>query len=443
MPAVVFSPPISELDPSWIVTRLEEVRGRTLSLVAGLDWETLQRQHIPILSPMVWDLGHLANFEELWLCQNLAGHEPLEVEFASMFDAVANPRPTRKDLPLPVARSLWSYLSRVRQSALRVLGECVDGRHVGPLPAHGYVYEMVAEHEEQHQETMLQLLQILDSPTYLPALKRPLPAGRFLLDTMVVIPAGPFQMGRSGSAFAYDNERSAHEVDMPAYLIDKTPVSCGQFLEFVEDEGYRRSDLWSEAGRGWLEETACEAPGNWIRDGRDWLVRHMARIEELRPELPVVHVSFFEAEAFARWTGKRLPTEAEWEKAALWDPDAGASRDFPWGDSFPDGSRANLDQLGFQPAPIGAYPEGASAYGVEQMIGDVWEWTSSDFRAYPGFEAFPYREYSEIFFGGDFKVLRGGSWATRPCVARATFRNWDYPQRRQIFSGFRCVQDIG
>lgn len=168
----------------------------------------------------------------------------------------------------------------------------------------------------------------------------------------------------------------------------------------------------------------------------------MNRREPLREDLPVVHVCYFEADAFARWSGKRLPTEAEWEKAALWDPGANLSRPYPWGSEAPDPRRANLDQLAFQPAPIGAFPGGASAFGVEQLIGDVWEWTSSDFSPYPGFEAFPYPEYSEIFFGSEYKVLRGGSWATRSAVARGTFRNWDYPIRRQIFAGFRCAKDF-
>ncbi len=168
----------------------------------------------------------------------------------------------------------------------------------------------------------------------------------------------------------------------------------------------------------------------------------MDRVEPIPGDLPVVNVGFYEAEAYARWAGKRLPTEAEWEKAALWDPEAGQARPYPWGDAPPDRTRANLDQLAFAPSPIGAYPEGASAYGVEQLLGDVWEWTSSHFQPYPGFEAFPYEEYSKIFFGTDYRVLRGGSWATRPSVARGTFRNWDYPIRRQIFAGFRCVQDV-
>jgi iron(II)-dependent oxidoreductase len=167
----------------------------------------------------------------------------------------------------------------------------------------------------------------------------------------------------------------------------------------------------------------------------------MDRVRPLPEDEPVVHVSYWEADAYARWAGKRLPTEQEWEKAATWDPARGVKRRHPWGEEAPAPERANVDQLVFSPAPAGAYPEGASAYGVHQMIGDVWEWTSTDFYGYPGFEAYPYAEYSEVFVGPGYKVLRGGSWATRPAVARGTFRNWDHPIRRQIFSGFRCARD--
>jgi iron(II)-dependent oxidoreductase len=230
---------------------------------------------------------------------------------------------------------------------------------------------------------------------------------------------------------------------VPAFEIDAVPVTNGRYLEFMDDGGYRRPELWSE--RGWAHrcEAALEAPQFWESDGRGaWWRRVFGVPEPLHPQEPVVHVCFFEAEAFARWDGKRLPTEAEWEKAARWDPTTGRSRRFPWGDSDPDDSSANLGQRFLGPAVVGAYPSGASPLGVHQLVGDVWEWTSSPFEPYPGFTAFPYREYSEVFYGGDYRVLRGGSFGTDPVACRGTFRNWDHPIRRQIFSGFRCARDI-
>ena len=275
---------------------------------------------------------------------------------------------------------------------------------------------------------------------YVLAVRRRLLLGGPVPDEMIEIPAGPFVMGTDCPDFAYDNERRAHEVDLPAFALDPAPVTHRAYLEFIAAGGYREREFWSEAGWRWREETAAEAPLYWRRgeDGR-WRRRRFDREAEPPPDEPVTHVSYWEAEAYARFAGKRLPTEAEWEKAALWDPAAGRARAYPWGDEPPTPERANLDQLAFGPAPVGAYPAGVSAYGVHQMVGDVWEWTSSDFLPYPGFAAFPYPEYSEVFFGSDHKVLRGGSWATRPAVARGTCRNWDYPIRRQIFTGIRCA----
>ena len=204
----------------------------------------------------------------------------------------------------------------------------------------------------------------------------------------------------------------------------------------MEAGGYRRRELWSAAGWAWLREKAIARPLYWTDDGRE---RRFERTEEIDESLPVMHVSWFEADAYARFADKRLPTEPEWEKAAAWGPGATAPRRYPWGDEEPSPERANLDQTAFGPVPAGALAAGASAYGVLGLVGDAWEWTSSHFRAYDGFRAFPYREYSEVFFGTDYRVLRGGSWASRPRVVRNTFRNWDYPERRQIFAGFRCA----
>jgi iron(II)-dependent oxidoreductase len=223
--------------------------------------------------------------------------------------------------------------------------------------------------------------------------------------------------------------------------MDRTPVTNAQYLAFMHDGGYTRPELWSEAGRAWLRETHAEAPKYWWRDGGEWLRRSMDRTSPPALDEPVIHVCYHEADAFARWAGKRLPTETEWEIAASWDPRIREATDYPWGNGAAQPSAANVDQLGFNVAPIDAYAMNVSPSGCYGMIGDVWEWTSTDFHGHPGFTAFPYSEYSEVFFGTEYKVLRGGSWATRPGAIRNTFRNWDYPIRRQIFSGFRCARD--
>src|SRR5688500_8997764 len=267
---------------------------------------------------------------------------------------------------------------------------------------------------------MLATLQLMASPY--PQVAWPAPAGRPLPESEVLVPGGPFVMGTDSEPFAYDNERPAHTVDVADFCIDTVPVTNGQYLAFVEAGGYDDPRLWSDAGWGHRLEADLEAPQFWSRQGAGaWCVRRYGTEIDLPLDEPVQHVCWYEADAYARFAGKRLPTEAEREKAARGAPAA-----------------ANLGQRHFGPAAVGAYPDGASRYGAEQMLGDVWEWTSSDFTAYPGFAPFPYKEYSEVFYGSDYKVLRGGSWATSPLVARTTCRIGDQPIRRQISAGIRC-----
>jgi gamma-glutamyl hercynylcysteine S-oxide synthase len=296
-------------------------------------------------------------------------------------------------------------MEQVRERTLEVLGR-IDLDGGDPLLADGFVYEMLLAHEHQHNETMLQLLQMIES--YEPVEVDRAAAAEPVSDgpEMVRVDGGVHQIGATDEGFAYDNERPRHPVELAPFWIDRTPVTNGAYVEFIED-------------------TDAEPPMYWERDGDGWTRTVMGRTEEVDPRLPVIHVSWDEADAFARWAGKRLPTEPEWEAAA-----AGASRE-----------RANLDQLSFGGAPAGAYGDAPADCGAVQMLGDVWEWTSSDFTGYPGFEAFPYPEYSEVFFGDEHKVLRGGAWASRRDVIRTSFRNWDLPVRRQIFSGIRCAKD--
>jgi iron(II)-dependent oxidoreductase len=414
-----------------LATLLAEARSRTLRLVAPVSTENLERVHNKLMSPLVWDLGHIAAFEDLWLCHR-AGRLPLlRPELIDVYDANETPRAHRGDLPmLPLADAL-DYMDAVRDRALGVL-ERADMRR------DGFIWEMVLQHEHQHNETMLQCIQLADARLYSlsPAPYRP--AAPLAGPAMARVEAGPFPMGDAGAGFAYDNERPRHDVDLDAFEIDRLPVSNADYRAFVDDGGYRRRDLWSPEGWGWRGEASARGPLFWDDDGRE---RRFDRRDPIEPSLPVMHVSWFEADAYARWAGKRLPTEAEWEKAAAWGPGAREPRAFPWGDEPPSAELANTDQLAFGPLPVGAHPAGQSAYGVHGLIGDAWEWTATELTGYPGFRPHPYREYSEVFFGQGYKVLRGGSWATRPRATRNTFRNWDLPQRRQIFTGFRCARD--
>jgi iron(II)-dependent oxidoreductase len=300
---------------------------------------------------------------------------------------------------------------------------------------------MVVQHEHQHDETMLATHQLRKGePALLDRDVPDLPVSPAPADE-VLVPAGPFVMGSSDDPWAYDNERPGHVVDVPSYYIDTEPVSNAAYQRFIEDGGYDQRRWWTDAGWEWRSSSGKREPAFWTREGSSWVRRRFGRVEPVPPDEAVQHVCWYEADAYARWAGKRLPTEAEWEKAARHDPETGRSRRFPWGDTWEEG-RANLGQRLLHPTGAGTYASGASAYGVRRLIGDVWEWTSSDFHGYPGFQSFPYKEYSEVFFGPDYKVLRGGSWATHPLAVRGSFRNWDYPIRRQIFSGFRCARSL-
>jgi iron(II)-dependent oxidoreductase len=433
----------SRTDPAVIAGQLAEARARSLQLVAPLSDDDLRRQHDPLMSPILWDLGHIAHFEELWLTRNLDG--PIEfVEMPGLYNPFEHPRSVRGALPLPMLAHCREVMDEIRGRVLdRLQATEFDAGH--PLLRDGYVYQMVLQHEYQHDETMLQTLQLKQGEPYHPIARvepasapaSPVPAP----GAMVRFPGSRVSIGTDDRAAAYDNERPMHAVEVGPFWIDVHPVTNGEYLQFMAAGGYAARDFWSDAGWRWRVESGVEAPKYWVLQQGRCTTRSMDRRLAVDPAHPVCHVCYHEAEAFARWAGKRLPTEIEWEAAASWDPDAGAARTYPWGETPPDRTLANVDQLAFGTAPVGSFMRNVSPIGCHGMIGDVWEWTASDFGPWPGFQSFPYKEYSEVFFGSEYKVLRGGSWATRPGAVRNTFRNWDYPVRRQIFSGFRCARD--
>src|SRR4051812_24456648 len=349
-----------------VLEALGEARQRTLGLVEHLDDEALERVVDSIMSPLAWDLGHIAAYEDLWINHRLGGRPLLRKDLAVLYDAFETPRTVRGKLRFLRGDHLRTYVDEVRERALQV------------DPGDGFLHELVARHELQHTETMLQTMRLGDM---LPdGVGRPEPGAGDGLD-LVEVPAGRAVIGAAGEVFAYDNELSRHEVPIPSFQVGRTPVTNATWLHFCEGGGYVRREWWTREGWAWKE---------------DYDITHHAAAEAGDPDAPVVHVSWFEADAFARAHGARLPTEVEWEKAATW--------------------------------------------GQLEDTGQVWEWTASCFVAYPAFKAHPYREYSEVFFGDRYRVLRGGSCATHPRVATATFRNWDLPRRRQLFAGVRIAQ---
>jgi iron(II)-dependent oxidoreductase len=377
---------------SSLAAALAEARRRTLDLLEPVSEEDLVAQHSTIMSPPVWDLAHIGFFEELWLVRRVGGEAPI-LDRDDVYDAFQHDRSERPELPLLQPAEALAYVAEVRERAFAIL----DRTELDPddeLLRDGFVYALVAQHEQQHAETMLATLNLREGTEH--PFRPTLSGSEPLSQEEAVVEGGPFVMGTDRHAGVYDNERPAHEVDVPSFWIDRAPVANADFLVFVEDGAYDDPRWWTEAGWDWRREANLEHPQFWRREGGGaWSRVRLGRREELPPGEPVQHVCWYEADAFARWAGKRLPTEAEWEKAA--------------------------PRL--------------------ELVGEVWEWTSSDFVGYPGFRAFPYAEYSEVFFGTEYKVLRGGSWATHPSVARPTFRNWDFPIRRQIFAGFRCARD--
>jgi iron(II)-dependent oxidoreductase len=413
-----------------LASGLEHARARTLTLTDFDDVE-LTTIHDPLMGPLVWDLAHVGQQEDLWLLRSgdLAQEAVLPPDVDQLYDAFLHPRAERPSLPLLTPVESRRFISEVRDRVLDRLDRTDDQFPVA----------MVIQHEQQHDETMLATHQLRGGP---PLLGRgtPLPVGRPVSNEPVLVPAGEFVLGvdAADEPRSLDNERPAHTVDVSAFRIAPFPVTNAQWQDFIDDGGYDARQWWSDEGWAHRRNAALERPQFWAADGSR---RRFGLVEDIPADEPVQHVCYYEAEAFAQWSGARLPTEVEWEKACAWDPAAGRRRRWPWGEEPATSDRANLGGEALRPAPMGAYPDGASAYGVEQLIGDVWEWTTSRISPWPGFTPMLYATYTEPFFGQDLRVLRGGSWSAAPDAVRPSFRNWDLPIRRQIFSGVRLAWD--
>ena len=404
--------------------------------------------------PIIWHLAHIGVFEAYWLLQKLAGEPAPDARYERIFDPISTPREAAKDLP--TRREMENYLTRVRSRVLNQL-ERLNFNTDEPLLRAAYVYQLVLEHERQHQETLAYLFQLLDPQKKL----RPQTTHTTAPDVaaqatpqavsapphdMIEVPAGEFTLGAQWPVFVYDNELPAHTVHVPAFKIDRLLTTNEEFAHFVAEGGYERREWWNAEGWTWRERENWTCPLYWTRDGAknnggDWRERTMFDEGALALDHPVVGISWYEAEAYARFMGKRLPTEAEWEKAAAWHADEKTKRMFAWGDDVPDATRCNFDFHLWGTTPVGSFPAGASAYGCLDMMGNVWEWTSDEFTGFPNFKAFPYPEYSEVWFDGDHRVLKGGSWATRASILRTSFRNFFRRHFRIAFAGLRLAED--
>ena len=426
---------------------LRDSRKRTMELIGDLSEEQMMGPQLRIVNPPLWEIGHLAWFQEYWNLRRLNGtrEQFAGSEFLSRPDEIYNSAEIDHDsrweadlLSIPETRD---YMQNVLDRTLERLDK--DG---GPELA--YYSRLAAFHEDMHTEafTYTRHTHGLPAPNiseYDPSILDGQPTGA--LEGDAGIPGGEFMLGADPDdervPFVFDNEKWAHPVEVAPFRMARGQVTYGQFAEFVEDGGYDRRELWSEAGWRWRESGEVEGPLYWEKRGGEWHHRRFDGWEPLPVNAAVIHVNYHEAQAYCEWAGRRLPTEAEWELAAAAEPDAsggitGHKRLYPWGDEPPTPERANLDARLMGTVDTAAFPAGESAFGVRQMLGNVWEWCSDVFGPYPGYERDPYKEYSEPWFG-DHMVLRGGCWATRSRMLRNTWRNFYTPDRRDTLVGFR------
>jgi ergothioneine biosynthesis protein EgtB len=430
---------------SDMIDLFRAVRSQTMRIVKPLEIEDYVIQTAPFMSPPRWHIGHTSWFFELLLKDHLPGYQVYSEEYLFYFNSYYERfgtrinRDKRGTRSRPTVKDTVSYRARIDESMLELLGATVDNPEAAPLLL---LVRLGLEHEMQHQELLVYDIKHLLCDLYEPTSRGILPS-RDSVSGMAEVEGGLFWLGHAGDGFAFDNEKPAHQVYVQDFAIDRGLVTNGEYLEFIRNGGYTDFRWWF--GEGWdcgrLE--GWQAPLYWEQQGGEWMIRDFSglhRAEELS-DYPVTHISFYEASAFSKWSGKRLPTEDEWEKAACVSPHQESRISFPWGDDDPSLERANLfenDLWGV--APVGSFPEGKSAYGCYQMIGDVWEWTSSDYVPYPGFKP-EFDEYNDKWFVGQ-KVLRGGSYATPRYHIRSTYRNFFHPNERWMISGFRCAKTL-
>ena len=444
----------SEQDTVSIAELYRQVRARTMQIVAPLEIEDYVIQTAEFMSPPRWHIGHTSWFFETVLQAHKPGYRVYSEDFLFYFNSYYEgfgeriERPKRGTKSRPTVKETVAYRQHIDEQVLAFLKSPDSLKSVDLLLS---LVRLGLEHEMQHQELLVYDIKHLLCDQFNAPIK-PLPQSSTKIDGMAEIEGGLFWLGydQSGDTkqssrsyeFSFDNEKPAHQVFLQDFAIDKALVSNGDFLKFIKDGGYQNFRWWFSEGWETVNREHWQAPLYWELHDDQWMIRDFSGLQtaESRKDQPVCHVSFFEASAYAKWAGKRLPTEGEWEKAACYDERRKVKNAFPWGDRDPNSGNTNLFENNFwSVAPVGAFPDGASAYGCQQMIGDVWEWTTSDYVPFPGFKS-EFDEYNDKWFVNQ-KVLRGGSFATPQLHIRATYRNFFHAHERWMTSGFRCAQD--
>ncbi|MCB1774904.1 MAG: SUMF1/EgtB/PvdO family nonheme iron enzyme [Gammaproteobacteria bacterium] len=407
-----------------------------MALIDGLSPAQMMGPRLAIVNPLLWEIGHAAYFYEYWVLRQHLGQAPATSSVDTLYDSITIAHDDRWDLPLPDLEATLAYIDDVEQRV-------VDALRQGDDPRRDYLAQYAVFHHDMHNEAYTYTRQTLGYPV--PAIDRPGDAGPNggALPGDVRIPGGTFQLGASTEdGFVFDNEKWAHPVEIAPFAISRAAVSYGDFLPFVEAGGYDDRAFWDESGWQWRLEAALEHPRYWRQTAQGWEERSFDCWRPLPLDAAVIHVSWYEAQAYCRWAGRRLPTEAEWEVAAAGEPSpngdslAATKRRFPWGNTAPGPQQANLDGFALGTIAVGALPGSDSAFGCRQMIGNVWEWTQDTFGPYPGFTPDMYQDYSQPLFGIT-KVLRGGAWTTRGRMIRNTWRTYYGPERNDVFAGFR------
>ena len=437
----------AKISTTHLTTILQDARSRTLELMAGLDEEQLIGPQIATVNPMRWEIGHVAYFYEYFILRQMYGHESLLGSKADkLYDSIKITHDTRWDLPLLSTNNTLHYMRDVLDKLCEHL--IINDEDSFANKQDSFMFQFGVFHEDMHTEAFTWARQTLAYPTPEFAIANDMTNERSAgpLPGYVDIPGGIFRLGGNPeAAFMFDNEKQAHEVIIKPFSIAKAPVTNKEFSIFVDDGGYKNKAFWDEDVWAVLQKNNQEQPGYWIKHtNRNWAMRRFDQLIPLPLDEPVSHLSWNEANAYCKWAGVRLPTEIEWEVAALGECTnngtlANTKRKYPWGDNPPDASLANLDGRALGCIDVAALPKGDSAFGCRQMLGNIWEWTADIFNPYPGFSPDVYKEYSQMMFG-KARVLRGGAWITRSRMMHGTYRNYFEPQRWNIFSGFRTCK---
>jgi gamma-glutamyl hercynylcysteine S-oxide synthase len=410
------------MTPDTLVSWVIDARAHTLDFVRDLSDEQLLVPLLRIINPFLWEIGHVAYFQEYWVLRHVLGRQPMRADSDSLYDSAKIAHDIRWELPLPSRAETLDYLKDTRDQIVEFINDS------SPSPDQEYFVLLSLFHEDMHNEAFMISRQTLGypAPAFAGNVTDPHKGTTGPLTGSVSVPGGTYVIGsQANNGFIFDNEKWAHRVDVPPYRIARAVTTQQEFARFVDDSGYSRRELWSVDGWAWREREQAQHPVYWRRDPENgWMRRHFDRWVSLEPQLPAANICWYEADAYCRWAGKRLPTESEWEIAAT------GARGVP---------AANLDWKGAGTCDVSSHPEGDSIYGCRQMIGNVWEWTSSDFLPYPGFSEDPYQEYSRPWFGSH-KALRGGAWSTRSRLIRRAYRNFYTPDRRDIWAGFRACE---